>query len=127
MREQEQATGALARSLKHSEGGDGSVCWVGGVAEVVCPPPWWCCVQRSCAVPCFCSQHIGTLEGQLGLAFLYLVHNLPQLRMHTDILVPIVSLYSVARGDVCPGASTAAKAPGPRSQPVSVQPEKATF
>ena len=28
-------------------------------------------------------------------------------------LIPLVSLYSVARGDVCPGASTAVKGPGP--------------
>ena len=29
--------------------------WVG--PEVVCPPLWWCCVQGSCAVPCFCSLY----------------------------------------------------------------------
>ena len=34
-------------------------------------------------------------------------------------LVLLVSLYDIAGGDVCPGASTAAKGPGPRSQPVS--------
>ena len=33
-------------------------------------------------------------------------------------LVPYDSLYFVVGGDVCPGASTAAK--GPRSQPVSL-------
>ena len=50
---------------------------------------------------------------------LYLsVHNLPQLFRHTIILVLIVSLYFVAGGEICPGASTAAKGPRPQSVPV---------
>ena len=36
----------------------------------------------------------------------------------------IVSLYFVAGGDVCPGASPAAKGPSLRSQPVSGLAEK---
>ena len=43
--------------------------------------------------------------------FLYLVvHNLPQLSMHTISLLHYTSFFvSVARGAVCPGASPAAK------------------
>ena len=45
---------------------------------MVCPPPWWCCVQGSRTVPCFFSQH--PRRGSWFLAFLYLMaHNLPQL------------------------------------------------
>ena len=70
-----------------SEGRGGSRGQARGVAYVVCPPPWWCCVQGSCAVPCFCSQHpvfVGLL------VFLYLVvHNLPQLHMHSDTFSPL--------------------------------------
>ena len=42
--------------------------------------------------------------------------SLTQLSDWTEV---IVSLCFVAWGDVCPGASIAAKGPGPRSQPVS--------
>ena len=57
------------------------------------------------------------------LVFLYLfVHNLPQLQhAHSYFQSLIVSLYFVAQGDICPGASMAAlqqRVPGPR--PVSV-------
>ena len=67
---------------------------VRGVAEVFCSPLWWCGVQGACPVPCFCSWHLFLLlalqKWQLGfLVFLYLfVHDLPQLHMHTVILVP---------------------------------------
>ena len=57
-----------------------------GVAEVVCPPLWWCCVQGAGAVvPCFCSLLFGSGSWVL-LVFLYLiVYNLPQLGMHAVI------------------------------------------
>ena len=49
------------------------------------------------------------------LVFLYLfVHNLPHLRMHSYFQSHIISLYFVAGGDICPGASISAK--GARSQ-----------
>ena len=45
-------------------------------------------------------------------SFLYLVHNCLQPHIHTAFFKPhIVSLYFVARGDICPGATTAAKDP----------------
>ena len=56
------------------------------------------------------------------LVFLYLVQILFQLLMYTVIFYSlIVSLYSVAPENICPGASTVAK--GPRSQPFSVLPD----
>ena len=45
--------------------------WAGWVALVVCSPPWWCCLQESCRVPCFCSWHLRS--GSWVLAFLYLL------------------------------------------------------
>ena len=48
----------MSWSLIWGEGRGGSSGWAGGVAWVVCPPPWWCWVQGSCTVPCFCSQHL---------------------------------------------------------------------
>ena len=59
-------------------------------------------------IPCFCSSEVA-----VGfLVFLYfLVQNLLQLHMHIVILTPTVSLYFVAGGEVCPGASIAAKDP----------------
>lgn len=66
---------------------------------------------------------LDTLEVAVGfLVFLYLVQNLFQLLMYTVIFYSlIVSLYSVAPENICPGASTVAK--GPRSQPFSVLPD----
>ena len=47
----------------------------------------------------------------------------PQLRRLCELeIIPTVSLYLVARGEVCPGASIAAK--GPRSPPVSGEQEE---
>ena len=69
-----------------------------------------------CVVPSFSSQHLRSSSWDFG-RFVFNVHNLPQSHMQL-FLVPMVSLYSVARGDVCPGVGTAAK--GLRSQPVSV-------
>ena len=51
---------------------------VGRVAWVVCQPSWWCCIQRSCTVICFCSRVLRSRSWIF--AFLYLfVHTLPQL------------------------------------------------
>lgn len=79
---------------------------------MVCPPPR----VQLCIVPRFCSQHLRSGSWDLGL-FVFNVHNLPQSNMQLFV-VPIVSLYSVARGVICPGVGTAAKGLG--SQPVSV-------
>ena len=60
-REQEQVTGYLAHSQRGRrpgslcEGRVGSKGQAQGVAEVVCPLLWWCCVQGACIVPCFFS------------------------------------------------------------------------
>ena len=51
---------------------------------------WWCCVQGSCAVPCFCSWHLR--NGSWFLASLYLIHNLPYLCMHAALFSPLFFL-----------------------------------
>ena len=65
----------------------------GAVAEVVCPPLWWCCVQGGLRrtllwlpTPVFALQ-----KQAVGfLVSLYLVvQNLPQLRMHAVIFSPL--------------------------------------
>lgn len=88
----------------------------GGVAQVVCPPPWWCCVQGPCTVPCF-----GPNSSEVAVRFLVflhlVVHNLPQLHIRIVIFSPLQFLCIVTWGDS--GASTAAKGPGPRSQAVA--------
>ena len=60
---------------------------------MVCPPPWWCCVQGSRAGPCHCSLPLRS--GSWVLAFFYLlVYNLGQLPMWrrqwrpTPVLLP---------------------------------------
>ena len=80
---------------------------VGEMAYVVCPPPWWCCVQGAWVVPCFCSWLFRRGSWVLGL-FLYLfVHNLPQLSVQIAIFSPVkFSLYFVAQEDICSDAST---------------------
>ena len=50
--------------------------------------------------------------------FHLLVYNLPRQSIYMVISSPLVSLYVVAGGDICPGACTAAK--GPRSWSVSM-------
>ena len=49
--------------------------WVqgaGGVAWVVCPPPWRCCVQSACVVPCYCSiSHLRSGSWVFGLFVSY--------------------------------------------------------
>ena len=80
-------------------------------------PSGRCPVQGSHVGPSSCSQHLRS--GSCFLAFLSLiVHNMPQLCMRLFLVPYIVSLYSVAQGDVCPGASTAAE--GPKAQHISI-------
>lgn len=86
-------------------------CGFGGL-----PAPWWCCVQGSCSVLCFCSQHLR--NGNWFLAFLYLIVDIfPAALVCGYFQSLIVYLYSVVHGDVCPGASSPEK--GPRDQPIS--------
>ena len=84
---------------------------------MVCPPLWWCYVQWACSAPCFGSQ---LSEVQLVFSlfvscpqFVSTVYTLSCLYSH------VVSLYCVAQGDVCPGASMWQRIPGSKSQPVS--------
>ena len=58
--------------------------WAEGEACVAGPTPWWCCVQGSCAVTCFCSRLLRS--GPWFVAFLYLiVHNVSQLPLRVVI------------------------------------------
>ena len=47
--------GGMSAFLTWGQGGGLTGAWAGGVAQVVCPPLWWWCVQGACSVPCFCS------------------------------------------------------------------------
>ena len=73
------------------------------------------------AVPWFCSGHLRSSSWVFGL-FVSCSKFVPAVFMYTVIFYSlIVSLYSVAPENICPGASTVAK--GPRSQPFSVLPD----
>ena len=107
--------------------------WLGWSAH-----PFWCCVQGTCIVLCFCSWHPALLLtpcfGLFGSISRFSVSSCPSFAppcMPTVIFSSlIVCSYFVAQGDVCRGASTAATAakgprprlPGPRSPPVSKYP-----
>ena len=66
-------------------------------------------------VPCFWSQHPAFvpsfLEVDVGFSWSFSILSLiyPSCTGLQLCLVPVVSLYFVAQGDICPGASTAAK------------------
>lgn len=75
-----------------------------------CLPSWWCRVQGSCTEPCFCSQY---LSGSRFVAFYLIAHNCLDCGMHAVIFNSISFFVLCCCGDVCPGASTAVKAPGP--------------
>ena len=66
-------------------------------------------------VPCFWSQHPAFvpsfLEVDVGFSWSFSILSLiyPSCTGLELCLVPVVSLYFVAQGDICPGASTAAK------------------
>ena len=55
--------------------------WAKEVAQVVCRPFWWCCMQKTCRVCCVCSQHpaFGSSEVTVGILGLlvYFVHCIP--------------------------------------------------
>ena len=75
------------------------------LGAAVCRVPGW--------YPAFAP---GSSRGAAGFwVFLYLfVHNLPQLSMQIAIFSPVnFSLYFVAQEDICPGASTQQRVPGP--------------
>ena len=56
----------MSWSLKGGEGKGGLVGLVGRLAQVVCPPPSWCCVQGSHAVLWFGSWHLRSGSWQRG-------------------------------------------------------------
>ena len=103
-----------------------------GMAWVVCPLLWWCYVQGPCAVPCFCSQHpafsAGSSEVAVGFCILLSIICSVCIQLFFSP-TKIVSLYFVAQDhrEVCLGASSAAKGPRSRSQPVSVPAESSKF
>ena len=78
------------------------------------------CVQGSCAVPCFHCQHPvfapGTSKvavGFFGLLVSFASRMCPSCTCPGLLLVPAVSLCFIAGGEMCPAASTAARAPVP--------------
>ena len=82
--------------------------WVRGVAQIVCPPLRYCCVQGACALPRCPSGLFKAAVGFFGL-FVSFVQNLTQLLQACSYFSShIVSLYFVAGGERCSGASTAA-------------------
>ena len=78
-------TGPLACSLRG--GASWSLKWGEGRGGSSGPARGVGCVQGSGTVSCFCSPHLRS--GSCDLVFLYLVHNLPQLLMHTVIFGPL--------------------------------------
>ena len=92
----------------------------GGVAWVVCPPPWWCCVQGACAVPCFCSGLFRSGGWSLWSLCILLSRICPNCACTQLFLIPysfFVFCRSRRRLSRCENCGTAAE--GPRSQPVS--------
>lgn len=78
--------------------------------------PWWCRVQESCAILCFCSWHLR--GGSWFVAFLYLlVHNHPDCSKHGVIFSPLQFLCIPLLKGYSSQVPTAAKSP--RCQPVS--------
>ena len=94
----------------------------GGVAQVVCPPLRWWCVQGACAVPCLCSRIFKSGSWVFWSLCIFCPEFAPTLHACSYFHSHTVSLYFVAGGEMCAGASTAAK--GPRSQPVSFPTER---
>ena len=80
---------------------------------MVCPPPWWCVCRDHAQDPV---SFPDTSEVAVGfLVFCILLFIIcPNCACTLVFLVPYSFFVSVAQGDICPGASTAAK--GPRSQ-----------
>lgn len=91
----------------------------GGVAEVVCPPLGWWCVQGACSILCFSPESFflqALHKWQLGFSFYFLVSLYLCLELAPSAQAQI-SLRFVAGGDTCPCTSIAAK--DLRSQSVS--------
>ena len=65
--------------------------------------PWWCCVQGSCMVPCFCSWHLRNGTWPFCILLFIIV---PAMRACSFLQSLIISLHSVALGAVCPGLLT---------------------
>ena len=61
--------GGMSAFLMWGQGGGLTGAWAGGVAQVVCPPLWWSCVQGACAIPCFCSGLFKSGSWVLGSLF----------------------------------------------------------
>ena len=88
---------------------------------MVCPSLWWWCVQKAGTVPCFCSWLFPSGSWVFGLfCILFIIY--PNCKC-TQLLLVLCNflllllfvclfLHFVARGDICPGASLAAKGPG---------------
>lgn len=100
--------------------------WLGWSArcsgDVLCRDP----------VPCFCSQHPAFSAGssEVGVGFYILLSIICSVCIQLYFSpTKIVSLYFVAQEhrEVCLGASSAAKGPRSRSQPVSVPAESSKF
>ena len=91
----------------------------GGVAQVVCPPLWWWCVQGACAIPCFCSWPLLLLwalqKWQLG--FLVSLYLSCRICPNCPCSAVFSSRWFFAGVEVRPGVGTVAK--GARSQPIS--------
>ena len=89
--------------------------WAGGVAQVFCPPLWWCPVQTQYS--CFCSwlfRNSGWVFWSIGIFLSIICPNCPNISYFQS---HIVSLYLVAQEELCPGTSITAKGPG--SLPIS--------
>ena len=126
--EAEQTTGSLAHSPRRGElvpqnmgeGRGEPRGGAGGVAQVVCPSLCGAKCRRAYTVPCFGVTHPVFLLQALqkwqlaGFFFSFVFFGpefAPTARAHSYFQSHIISLYLVARGEVCPGA-----AQGPMSQ-----------
>ena len=101
----------LSWSLKWGESRDGPRGWTGGL------PTHWCCyVQGECMAPYLCPWFIKS--GSWVFAPFVSYHSYFAPTKCTQLFsVPSGFFVSAAQGDICPGASTAAK--GHRSEPLS--------
>ena len=86
---------------------------------MVCHPLDGVVCREHVQYPVFAPRSSEVVVGYFGHLYLS-VHNLPQLFRHPIILVLRVSLYFVAGGEICPGASIEAKGPGPQTVSVCV-------
>ena len=104
--------------LKWGGVGGGPVGWAGGVAYVFCPPRGGSLCREPGSTPALAPS---TSEVAVGLWPFSVLSFISALIRAVIFQSPVISLYSVAEGDVCPGASTAVK--GLRSQPSSPEAE----